>query len=80
MDKCPVCKQTLEQSERGFIDGYAVKCPVHGWIEISDTVNTTRSNEPRDAWERALRKARDRAHRDSDTLAWRRPRILDHDF
>jgi hypothetical protein len=82
MDQCPVCKAEAEEVERGFFDGTAVKCPAHGWFEYSDTVQVSRSNEPREAWERALTKARNRAQRTGkhETVAGKRPRIVDHDF
>ena len=82
MQKCPVCQAEAEQVERGFIDGYAVKCPTHGWFEVSDTVRATRESEPREAWERALTNARARAIQpaQSETIAGNRPRILDLDF
>lgn len=82
MKKCPVCQAEVEQSEAGFIDGYAVKCPTHGWFEFSDTVRATRSSEPRETWERALTKARERVYHTGQhkTVAGKRPRILDSDF
>ena len=82
MDKCPICKAEAEQIDRGFIDGYAVKCPIHGWFEFSDTAKVTRGNEPREAWERALTKARLRALQTAqdETVAGKRPQILDSDF
>ena len=80
MEKCPVCQAEAEQVEKGFIDGYAVKCPTHGWFEFSDTVRATREHEPREAWEKALTKARHRALTQPETLAGKRPRILDVDF
>jgi hypothetical protein len=82
METCPVCKAEAEQFERGFIDGYAVKCPTHGWFEFSDTTRATRGNEPREVWERALTKARQRALQTAqhETVAGKRPRILDSDF
>jgi hypothetical protein len=78
--KCPVCKIEAAETEQGFIDGYGLKCPVHGWIEVSDTALATRSNEPRAAWEMALARARDRAFRERGTIGGQRPRILDMDF
>jgi hypothetical protein len=82
MDKCPVCKSDAEELEAGLFDGYAIRCPTHGEIEFSDTVRATRSNEPREAWERALRNARERALKTAqhETVAGKRPRILDYDF
>jgi hypothetical protein len=80
MDNCPVCKAKIEGSESGFIDGHIVKCPVHGWIEVSDTAYITRANEPRGSWERALKKARQRAPQERGTIGGQRPRILDSDF
>jgi hypothetical protein len=82
MKKCPVCQADVEQFEQGFIDGYAVKCPTHGWFEFSDTARVTRSSEPREAWERALTKARARVYQTGQhkTVAGKRPRILDSDF
>jgi len=83
MEKCPVCQALVEQFEQGFIDGCAVKCPIHGWFELSDTALVTRSGEPREAWERALTKARKRVlHQteQNETIAGKRPRILDSDF
>jgi hypothetical protein len=67
MDKCPVCKSDAERLEPGFFDGYTIKCPTHGEIEFSDTTRVTRWNEPREAWECALTKARDRALRTAST-------------
>jgi hypothetical protein len=80
--QCPICKSEAQELERGFFDGYALKCPTHGEIEFSDTVRTTRMNEPRDVWERAHTNARERAVKDTqhETVAGKRPRILDSDF
>jgi hypothetical protein len=82
MDKCPVCKSDAEELERGVFDGYAIKCPTHGSIEFSDTVRATRWNEPRKVWEHAFKNARERTLRTGqhETVAGKRPRILDSDF
>ena len=79
---CPMCKSKAEEIERGFFDGYTVKCPVHGEFEFTDTVKSTRMNEPREAWERALTSARKRAVKDAEnpTVGGNRPRIKGDDF
>jgi hypothetical protein len=80
--ECPICKSEAQELERGFFDGHALRCTVHGEIEFSDTVRSTRSDEPRDAWERAHTNAWERAIRNAqhETVAGKRPRILDSDF
>jgi hypothetical protein len=78
--KCPVCKIEALETEQGFMDGYGLKCAVHGWIEVSDTALKTRSNETRAAWEVALVRARGRSLREIGTVGGQRPRILDTDF
>jgi hypothetical protein len=79
--ECPICKSQAQEFEPVF-DGYALKCPVHGEVEFSDTVRATRMNEPREAWERAHSNARLRAIKTAqhETVAGNRPRILDSDF
>src|SRR5262245_38881763 len=42
--KCPVCKSDAEELERGFFDGHAIKCPIHGEVEFSDTVRASLRN------------------------------------
>jgi hypothetical protein len=78
--ECPICKSDAEEIEKGFFDGYTVKCPVHGEFQFTDTVRATRMNEPREAWERAHTNARMRATRESETLGGKRPKIFDDDF
>jgi hypothetical protein len=80
MDECPICKSSA-QVEPGTFDGYTMKCQVHGEFEFSDTVKSTHWNEPRGAWEQ-LTKARERTIKTTqhETVAGRRPRILDSDF
>jgi hypothetical protein len=80
--ECPICKSKAEEIEKGFFDGHTVKCPVHGEFEYTDTVNSTRMNEPRGAWEHALTNARKRAALDAanPTVGGKRPRIKDDDF
>ena len=78
--ECPICKAKAQKLESGFFDGYALKCLTHGEIEFTDTVQSTRMNEPRDAWERAHTNARTRAVKATGTLGEKRPRITDRDF
>jgi hypothetical protein len=80
--ECPICKSEAEELGRGLIDGYALRCSVHGEIEFSDTVRATRMDEPRAAWERAHTNARKRAAKNAqhETVAGGRPRIIDLDF
>ncbi len=80
--ECPICKSKAQELERGLFDGYALKCPIHGEIEFSDTVRATRMSESREAWERALTNARTRALKiaQHETVAGKRPRVLDSDF
>jgi hypothetical protein len=80
--ECPICKSEARELERGLFDGHALRCPVHGEIEFSDTVRATRLGEPRAAWERAHTNARERAVKNAqhETVAGKRPRILDSDF
>ena len=80
--ECPICKSKAQELDVGLFDGYALKCPVHGDIEFSDTVGATRMDEPRAAWERAHTTARECAAKNAqqETVAGKRPRILDSDF
>jgi len=80
--ECPICKSKAQELEGGLFDGHALRCPVHGEIEFSDTVRATRMGEPRAEWERAHTNARERAVRNAQpkTVASKRPRILDSDF
>jgi hypothetical protein len=80
--ECPICKSKAQELEGGRFDGYALKCPVHGEVEVSDTVRATRMDESRVAWERAHTNARYRAVKNTqhETVAGKRPRILDSDF
>jgi len=82
MDKCPVCKSDAEELDAGLFDGYAIKCPTHGEIEFSDSVRVERWDNAREAWERALTKARARTIKSAqhETVAGKRPRILTYDF
>jgi hypothetical protein len=79
--ECPICKSHAQELAPLF-DGYALKCPIHGEIEFTDTVRATRMNEPREAWEYAHTNARQRAIKNAkhETIAGKRPRILDSDF
>ena len=80
--ECPICKSEARELDRGLFDGNALRCPVHGEIEFSDTVRATRLGELRAAWERAHTNARERAVKttQSEIVAGKRPRILDSDF
>jgi hypothetical protein len=80
--ECPICKSKAEEIERGFFDGYTIRCAVHGEFEFTDTVKSTRMNEPRKAWEHALTNARKQAIRDAGnpSIAGNRPRIKNDDF
>jgi hypothetical protein len=61
--------------------GHAVALPAMERVEHGDAIRATRSNEPREAWERALTHTRQRTLKTGqyETLAGR-PRILDDDF
>jgi hypothetical protein len=78
--KCPICKAETKQLEDSFFDGYAIKCPIHGEIEFSDTVRAMRMGDSGEAWERARTNARTRTTKDAETTSGTRPRILDCDF
>lgn len=80
--ECPICKFKAQELESGFFDGYALRCPVHGELEFTDTVRATRGSALREAWERAHATARTRAVKSAQhqTAAGKRPRILDSDF
>jgi hypothetical protein len=80
--ECPICKSKAQKLDDGLFDGHALRCPIHGEIEFSDTVRVKRMSEPREAWERALTNARTRAAKNAqhETVAGKRPRILDLDF
>jgi hypothetical protein len=80
--ECPICKSKAQELDGGLFDGHALRCPILGEIEFSDTVRATRMSEPRESWERAHTNARNRAVKNAqhETVAGNRPRILDSDF
>jgi len=75
MATCPICKAEAEEIEPGtFVDGVWFRCLKHREFGVSDTALKTRKDAEPEQWERALKKAIERAG------AQERPKILDLDF
>jgi hypothetical protein len=76
MATCPICKSEAEEIEPGTFDGVWFRCLKHREFGVSDTVLSLkpRMDAGSDEWERALKKAIERAGPDE------RPKILDLDF
>jgi hypothetical protein len=81
MKQCPICKSDAEDLRPSLVEN-ALKCTTHGEVEFSNGVRDKRWNEPRAAWERALKKARERAIKTGKniTISNHGPEILDSDF
>jgi hypothetical protein len=75
METCPICKSEAEIIEPGtFVDGTWFRCLRHREFGVSDTALQSRKNAEPEEWERALKKAIERAGPEE------RPKILDLDF
>src|SRR5262245_2951190 len=74
MATCPICKSEAEEIEGDTFDGVWFRCLKHREFGVSDTALKTRKNAEPEEWERALKKAIERAG------AEERPKILDLDF
>jgi hypothetical protein len=74
MATCPVCKAELEEIEGDTFDGVWFRCLKHREFGVSHTALKTRKAAEPEQWERALKKAIERAG------AEERPKILDLDF
>ena len=75
MATCPICKAEAEEIEPGtFVDGVWFRCLKHREFGVSDTALKTRKDAEPEQWERALKKATERAGEGN------RPKILNLDF
>src|SRR5215475_1618202 len=74
MTMCPICKAEAEEIEPGTFDGVWFRCLKHREFGVSDTALKNRKNAEPEQWERALKKAIERAGLEE------RPKILDLDF
>ena len=74
MTMCPICKAEAEEIEPGTFDGVWFRCLKHREFGVSDTALKTRRDAEPEQWERALKKATERAGEGN------RPKILDTDF
>jgi hypothetical protein len=74
MTMCPICKAEAEEIEPGTFDGVWFRCLKHREFGVSDTALKTRKDAEPEQWERALKKATERAGEGN------RPKILDLDF
>ena len=74
MVTCPVCKSEAEEIEPGTFDGVWFRCLKHREFGVSHTALKTRKDAEPEQWERALKKAVERAGEGN------RPKILDEDF
>jgi hypothetical protein len=70
MTMCPICKAEAEEIEPGTFDGVWFRCLKHREF---GALKTRKDVEP-EQWERALKKATERAGEGN------RPKILDTDF
>jgi len=61
MVTCPICKSEAEEIEPGTFDGMWFRCLKHREFGVSDTALKTRKNAEPEQWERALKKAIERA-------------------
>ena len=74
MATCPVCRSEAEEIEPGTFDGVWFRCLKHREFGVSDTALKTRKDAEPEQWERALKKAIERARGEN------RPKITDDDF
>jgi len=74
MTMCSICKAEAEEIEPGTFDGVWFRCLKHREFGVSDTALKTRKDAEPEQWERALKKATERAGEGN------RPKILDTDF
>jgi hypothetical protein len=70
----PICKSEAEEIRPRAFDGVWFRCLKHREFGVSDTALKTRKNAEPEEWERALKKAIERAE------PGERPKILDLDF
>jgi hypothetical protein len=71
---CPVCKSEAEEIDPGTFDGVWFRCLKHREFGVSDTALKTGKDASPEQWERALKRATERAGEGM------RPKILDTDF
>src|SRR5262245_42138250 len=71
MVTCPICKSEANEIEGDAFDGAWFRCLKHREFGVSDTALKTRKNAEPEEWERALKKAIERAGPEE------RPKILD---
>jgi len=74
MATCPVCKSEAEQIDGDTFEGVWFRSLKHREFGVSDTALKNRKNAEPEEWERALKKAIERAGLEE------RPKILDLDF
>ena len=74
MATCPICKSEAEEIEGDAFDGVWFRCLKHREFGVSNTALKTRKDAEPEQWERALKKAIERAGPEE------RPKILDLDF
>jgi hypothetical protein len=74
MVTCPICKSEAKKIDPGTFDGVWFRCLKHREFGVSDTALKTRKNAEPEQWERALKKAIERAGPEE------RPKIPDLDF
>ena len=74
MVTCPICKSEAEEIEGDTFDGVWFRCLKHREFGVSNTALKTRKNAEPEQWERALKKAIERAGPEE------RSKILDLDF
>jgi hypothetical protein len=74
MVMCPICKSEAEEIEGDAFDGLWFRCLKHREFGVSDTALKTRRNADPKQWERAPKKAIERAGPEE------RSKILDLDF
>ena len=66
MATCPVCKSEAEEIETGTFDGVWFRCLKHREFGVSDTALKMKKDAEPEQWERALKKAIERAAHKSD--------------
>ena len=71
---CPICRLEAEEIDPGTFDGVWFRCLKHREFGVSATALKTRKNADPEQWERALKKATERAPEG------KRAKITDYDF
>ena len=61
MTMCPICKAEAEEIQGDTFDGVWFRCLKHREFGVSDTALKTRMDAEPEQWERALKKAIERA-------------------